>query len=201
MKLLMCELCPNYCVMPESGRGKCGIRMHLDGQLYSLTYGRPCAVHVDPIEKKPAYHFIPGSRSFSIATAGCCLSCKYCQNWQISQAKPEDTFNYNLPPDAVVTSAYRSRCKSIAYTYTEPTVFFEYMIDTARRAHEKGIGNVYVTCGFINEKPLRELGEVLDSANVDLKAFTEDVYVRLTEGHLQPVLDCISYLYKKWIVV
>jgi len=201
MALTMCTLCPNRCVLPQSGRGQCRIRINLDGDVYALTYGRPCAVHVDPIEKKPAYHFLPGSRSFSIATAGCCLECKYCQNWQISQARPEDAYTYNLFPEAVIASALKARCKSIAYTYTEPTVFFEYMIDTARLARQKNIANVFVTCGFINEKPLAELAQVLDVANIDLKAFTDEVYVRMTRGHLAPVQHCIKYLYQKGVIV
>ncbi|MFH1384490.1 MAG: AmmeMemoRadiSam system radical SAM enzyme, partial [Candidatus Omnitrophota bacterium] len=131
----------------------------------------------------------------------CCLSCKYCQNWQISQANPEDASHYKLLPEAVIVSALRAKCKSIAYTYTEPTVFFEYMIDTARFARKSGLGNVYVTCGFINKKPLEELAEVLDSANVDLKGFNDDFYARITGGQLKPVLQCIKYLYKKGVIV
>jgi len=187
--------------MEEGERGLCRIRINLEGDVYLLTYGKPCAVHVDPIEKKPAYHFHPGTKAFSIATAGCCLDCKYCQNWQISQANPEDAFNYTLLPQDVVRAAKRAGCLSVAYTYTEPTVFFEYLIDTARIAREEGLKNVYVTCGYVNQKPLEEIAELMDSANVDLKAFNEDTYRKLTRGSMQPVLNSIKYLYDKGVIV
>jgi pyruvate formate lyase activating enzyme len=201
MSRVECQICPNRCIIDEGDRGLCRIRMNLDGDLYLLTYGKPCAVHIDPIEKKPAYHFYPGSRSFSIATAGCCLDCKYCQNWQISQATPEDVPSYDLLPQDVVRRARESGCASIAYTYTEPTVFYEYMLDTARLAHENGIFNVYVTCGYINEKPLIELAPYLDAANIDLKAFNPKTYRALTRGEMEPVLKTIKYLYARNTIV
>ena len=189
------------CVLDEGQRGLCGIRINLKGDMYLLTYGRPCAVHIDPIEKKPAYHFLPGTKALSIATAGCCLACKYCQNWQISQAAPEDAFNYKLDPPDVIKGAARGNCKSIAYTYTEPSVFYEYMLDTAKQARKNGMYNVFVTCGFINQKPLEELAEYIDSANVDLKAFDDETYMRLTRGHLEPVQNTIKYLYERGVIV
>jgi len=138
---VQCELCPNGCVLDEGQHSRCRARMNRDGKLFSLVYGKPCAVHIDPIEKKPFFHFLPGTTAFSIATAGCVLSCKFCQNWQISQAKPEDTDTYDLPPDKVVSQAIANKCRSVTYTYTEPTVFYEYMYDTAVIAGKQGIKN------------------------------------------------------------
>jgi pyruvate formate lyase activating enzyme len=158
------------------------------------VYGKPCAVHVDPIEKKPFSHFLPGTTAFSIATAGCVLSCKFCQNWQISQARPEDTDTYDLPPDEVVRKAMFYECRSISYTYTEPTVFYEYMYDTAVIAKKYGIKNTMHSCGYINEKPLRKLSKYMNAANIDLKGFTEDFYNRICNGSLKPVLNSLVVL-------
>lgn len=168
--------------------------MNKDGTLYSLVYGKPCAVHVDPIEKKPFNHFLPGTTAFSIATAGCVLSCKFCQNWQISQARPEDTDTVDLPPDAVVRQAILYGCKSVTYTYTEPTVFYEYMYDTAIIAKKYGVKNTMHSCGYINEKPLRKLSKYVDAADIDLKGFTEDFYSKVCSGSLKPVLKSLVVL-------
>jgi len=168
--------------------------MNKDGVLYSLVYGKPCAVHVDPIEKKPFNHFLPGTTAFSIATAGCVLSCKSCQNWQISQAKPEDTDTVDLPPDSVVRQAILYGCKSVTYTYTEPTVFYEYMYDTAIIAKKYGVKNTMHSCGYINEKPLRKLSKYMDAADIDLKGFTEDFYSKVCSGSLKPVLKSLVVL-------
>jgi pyruvate formate lyase activating enzyme len=168
--------------------------MNKDGRLYSLVYGKPCAVHVDPIEKKPFFHFLPGTTAFSIATAGCVLSCKFCQNWQISQAKPEETDTYDLPPEKVVSNAVSYKCRSVTYTYTEPTVFYEYMYDTAVIAKKQGIRNTMHSCGYINEKPLRILSKYMDAADIDLKGFTEDFYSRICSGSLRPVLNSLAIL-------
>jgi len=191
---VQCELCPNGCVLDEGQRSRCRTRMNKDGKLFSLVYGKPCAVHIDPIEKKPFFHFLPGTTAFSIATAGCVLSCKFCQNWQISQAKPEDTDTYDLPPDKVVTQAIANKCRSVTYTYTEPTVFYEYMYDTAVIARKHGIKNTMHSCGYINEKPLRKLSKYMDAADIDLKAFTEDFYSRICSGSLKPVLNSLVVL-------
>jgi pyruvate formate lyase activating enzyme len=191
---VQCELCPNSCVLDEGQHSRCRARMNRDGKLYSLVYGKPCAVHIDPIEKKPFFHFLPGTTAFSIATAGCVLSCKFCQNWQISQAKPEDTDTYDLPPDKVVTQAIANKCRSVTYTYTEPTVFYEYMYDTAVIARKQGIKNTMHSCGYINEKPLRKLSKYLDAADIDLKGFTEDFYSRICNGSLKPVLNSLVVL-------
>lgn len=196
---VQCELCPNGCVLENGQHSKCRARMNRDGKLYSIVYGKPCAVHVDPIEKKPFFHFLPGTTAFSIATAGCVLSCKFCQNWQISQAKPEDTDTYDLPPDKVVKAAMRYESKSITYTYTEPTVFYEYMYDTAVVAKKSGIRNTMHSCGYINEKPLRRLARYLNAADIDLKSFTEDFYNRICGGSLKPVLHSLVVLKEEGI--
>jgi pyruvate formate lyase activating enzyme len=193
-KKVQCELCPTECVLENYQVGGCRVRINKDGVLYSLVYGKPCAVHVDPIEKKPFFHFLPGTGAFSIATAGCVLGCKFCQNWQISQAKPEDTDNHNLPPEDVVRGAMLYGCRTITYTYTEPTVFYEYMYDTSIIARRYGIKNTMHTCGYIKEKPLRELSKYMDATDVDLKAFTEDFYGRICGGRLKPVLDSLIIL-------
>jgi len=200
---VQCELCPTECVLENYQVGGCRTRINKDGALYSLVYGKPCAVAVDPIEKKPFYHFLPATKAFSIATAGCVLGCKFCQNWQISQANPEDVDVHDLPPADVVRQAAFYGCRSITYTYTEPTVFYEYMLDTAAIAREFGIRNTMHSCGYINEKPLRRLAKLLDGADIDLKAFTEDFYSRICGGRLQPVLDALVVLRqeKVWLEI
>ncbi len=202
-KKVQCELCPTECVLGDFEIGGCRTRINKGGVLYSLVYGKPCSVAVDPIEKKPFFHFLPGSGAFSIATAGCVLGCKFCQNWQISQARPEDTDNHDLPPDEVVRQAMMAGCRSITYTYTEPTVFYEYMYDTAQIAKRFGIRNTMHTCGYMKERPLRELAKYMDAADVDLKAFTEDFYSKICGGRLRPVLDALVTLRKGgvWIEI
>jgi pyruvate formate lyase activating enzyme len=196
---IRCELCPRRCVVPPGERGYCEVRENRDGVYYTLTYGNPCAVHVDPIEKKPFYHFLPTTTALSIAVAGCNLDCKFCQNWQISQARPEETYNYVLAPDDAVDLAIASGCRSIAYTYSEPTIFFEYMLDCAKTAHERGIRNVYHSNGFINEEPLRELCRYLDAANIDLKGYSDDYYREMTGGSLAPVLRALRILIEEGV--
>lgn len=187
-----CELCPTECVLEDYQIGGCRVRLNRGGKLYSLVYGNPCAVALDPIEKKPFFHVLPGAGAFSIATAGCVLGCLFCQNWEISQASPEKTRNYNLPPDEVVRKALFYGARAIAYTYTEPTVFYEYMYDTAVLARKMGLINTMHTCGYINKKPLRELLKYMDAVAVDLKAFTERFYGKLCGGRLKPVLETIE---------
>jgi pyruvate formate lyase activating enzyme len=196
---IQCQLCPRECVVARGKRGFCRVRENRDGKYYSLVYGNPCAIHVDPIEKKPFYHILPSSSSFSIATAGCNLQCKFCQNWEISQATPEETYNHNLPPQQVVALAKKTGSRSIAYTYVEPTIFFEYMVETARLAKKEGILNVMHSNGFINPAPLRALCRFLDGANIDLKGFTEDYYRNLTLGKLQPVLRTLQILHREGV--
>ena len=199
--LVECELCPRHCRLNEGQRGNCGVRVNVKGKLYSLVYGNPCAVHVDPIEKKPLFHVLPASAAFSIATAGCNLHCKYCQNWQISQVRPEKTYNYDLPPEAVVRNALEARCRSIAYTYSDPIIFYEYCLDTSRLAHQNGLLNLMITAGYIEKTPLLELCPHIDAANVDLKGITEDYYRDMSEASLQPVLDAIMIMKKNNVFV
>ncbi len=182
-------------------KGDCRVRYVENGKLYTLVYAKACAVHVDPMEKKPMFHFLPGTPIFSIATAGCNLHCKFCQNWEISQTDPEDLNNVHLPPERVVSLARSYRCKSIAYTYSEPIVFYEYTYDTARLATEQGLKNVLVTAGFINEKPLRELCGVSQGANVDLKAFTEEYYVQICDGRLKTILQTLEIMKEEGVWV
>jgi len=196
---VQCQLCPNYCFIKPGCRGKCGVRLNHQGKLYTLVYSRPIAIHIDPIEKKPLSHVYPGSRSFSIATPGCNLGCIFCQNWQISQAKPEESSVVYFPPEKVVEGAISYNCRTIAFTYTEPTIFYEYMLDTAKLAKKKGIGTVMHSCGYINQKPLEELLPYIDAANIDLKGFSEEYYQKMCFGQLQPVLDTIVMIRKKGV--
>ena len=182
------------CEVEEGERGYCEVRENIGGRYYSLVYGNPCAIHVDPIEKKPFYHVLPKSRSFSIATAGCNFDCKFCQNWEISQARPDDTHNYHATPEQVVQYASRYQCESIASTYVEPTVFTEYMIDIGVLAKKQGLLKVMHSNGYINATPLKELGIYLDAACIDLKGFTGTYYRDITEGSLQPVLETLKRL-------
>jgi pyruvate formate lyase activating enzyme len=191
---VQCELCPTLCRLRDGQRGQCRVRVNYAGALYSLVYGRLVAEHDDPIEKKPLYHFLPTSRVYSIATVGCNLSCVFCQNWQISQAFPEQAPFLLRPPEQAVRMARQIDTPSIAYTYTEPAVFFEYMVDAARLAREQGVANVWVTCGYLNEEPLREFAKVLDAANVDIKGFREDFYATWCNAQLAPVLRTLEVL-------
>ena len=198
---VQCVLCPHVCVLNAGERGVCGVRANLDGELISLVYGRPVAVHVDPVEKKPMYHFMPGSQTFSVATAGCNLGCRYCQNWEISQARPEDIPPYDLPPERVVEEALRAGCDSISFTYTEPVVFYEYTLDTARLAADAGLRTIMVTAGYINEGPLRELAPWIGAANVDLKGITDAFYRDMCFATLDPVKRCVEILVEEGVWV
>jgi pyruvate formate lyase activating enzyme len=189
-----CLKCPHGCVLGEGQSGKCRNRVNQKGKLYTIAYGNPCAVHIDPIEKKPLYHFLPMTRAFSIAAAGCNFRCLNCQNWQISQVSPRETDNADMMPQKVVDDCLASRCESIAYTYSEPTTFYEYAFDTASLAAKKQIRNVLKSNGYINEEPLRKLCKVLDAANIDLKSFEDDTYQRLASGTVAPVLRTLKVL-------
>jgi len=173
----------------------------MGGKLITLVYGKVCAAHVDPVEKKPMFHFLPGSRAFSIATAGCNLHCKNCQNWEISQANPEDVDNADYPPEKVVEAARRYGCGSIAYTYTDPVIFYEYVYDTCKLARGEGIKNILVTAGFIQLKPLEKLLPHVDGANVDLKAFSDEFYREVCSGRLEPVLRTIKAMVDAGVIV
>ncbi len=189
-----CLLCPKGCIISEGHRGDCRVRENRGGKLYTVVYGNPCAVHNDPIEKKPFYHFLPGTMALSLATAGCNLHCLYCQNWQISQVPPERLDNYELLPEAIVELARRAGSESIAFTYTEPTIFFEYMVDIARLARPQGIRCVVISAGYINPEPLRELCRVVDAIKIDFKGFSEEFYRRVCSGTLEPVLNAMKVI-------
>jgi len=198
---IQCELCPNQCRVPKGKRGLCRVRENRDGKYYTLVYGNPCAVHLDPIEKKPFFHVLPATGSFSIATVGCNFQCKFCQNWEISQASPEEVYNIDFPPESVVKKAKEMKAHSIAYTYVEPTIFYEYMWDTAQLARKAGLLNVCHSNGFINPDPLRNLCKFLDAANIDLKGFTETFYQELCSGGLSPVLKTLKTLKQEKVYV
>jgi pyruvate formate lyase activating enzyme len=192
---LQCEKCPHECLLSNDGdTGFCRSRITHKGKMYSIAYGNPCAVHIDPIEKKPFFHFLPTTQAFSIASAGCNFRCLNCQNWQISQVSPKESDNIDLMPEEVVNACIRSKSESIAYTYSEPTTFYEYTLDTALIARERKIRNVLKSNGYINEKPLRQLCKVLDAANIDLKIFDETIYKKISSGNLAPVLKTLKIL-------
>jgi pyruvate formate lyase activating enzyme len=194
-----CKLCPKECQIGDRERGWCGVRENRKGTYYTLVHSNPCAVHVDPIEKKPFFHFLPASLAFSISTAGCNFNCKYCQNWQISQRRPEQTENVYLPPEEVVKSAKKSGCKSIAYTYAEPTVFYEYMYDTSLLARKEGIRAIVVTAGYMQREPIERLCEAVDAIKIDLKAFRDKFYREICSGTLQPVLDNLKTIKERGV--
>jgi pyruvate formate lyase activating enzyme len=189
-----CTLCPKGCTLLSGERGICKVRANFGGVLYSLVYNRVVACHIDPIEKKPLFHFTPGERALSIATAGCNLGCTFCQNWSISQSHPEDTRFAVLTPEDIVSLAVQHGCSAIAYTYSEPTIFYEFMLDCAKRAHDNGIKNVWITSGYINPAPLKELVPLLDAANVDLKGIRDEYYHTYCEGSVAPVLETLKTL-------
>jgi pyruvate formate lyase activating enzyme len=196
---IRCELCPRHCEVMDGDRGECGVRENRGGKYVTLAYGNPCAVHIDPIEKKPLFHVLPGTGSYSLATAGCNLHCKFCQNWEISQARPEETLNHDLSPEAIVQAARRTGCASIAHTYVEPMIFYEYMREIARLAQGTGIITVCHTAGYINPKPLEDLCPFLQAACVDLKAFTETFYRELVGATLAPVLETLKILRRRGV--
>ena len=192
---LQCEKCPQGCLLLNDGDvGFCRNRIASNGKIYTIAYGNPCAVHIDPVEKKPFFHFLPATHAFSIAVAGCNFRCLNCQNWQISQVSPKESDNADLMPEEVVNACVHSGAESIAYTYSEPTTFYEYAYDTAKLARSKKIRNLWKSNGYINEKPLRQLCKVLDAANIDLKIFDEETYKKLSAGSLAPVLRTLKVL-------
>jgi pyruvate formate lyase activating enzyme len=199
-----CFLCAHCCEIADSRYGFCGVRKNENGSLYTQVYGKVVACHVDPIEKKPLHHFLPGSRAYSIATRGCNFRCGFCQNWQISQVSKKNSFtSHELKPEEIVSEAKRQDCKSISYTYTEPTVFFEYAYDTARLAKEEGLYNTFVTNGYMTKDALEAIKGYLDACNVDLKFFRDDTYKKVCGGSLKPVLESIRHMKKlgMWVEV
>jgi len=205
-KLVHCYLCAHHCRIADKKFGFCGVRQNIDGLLYTHAYGKVIASHIDPIEKKPLYHFLPGSFSFSIATIGCNFHCGFCQNWEISQAtfrdqkkglSPQGTvpaLEEGFSPEDIVRAALKNKCKSISYTYTEPTIFFEYAYETAKLAKEKGLYNNFVTNGYMTKDALTMIKPYLDAANVDLKFFKDSSYRKICAASLQPVLDSIKLM-------
>ena len=191
---LHCYLCPRHCQIGEDQTGFCFIRKNIGGKLYNLGYAQPAAVQVDPIEKKPLNHILPGTRIFSMGTAGCNMGCFFCQNWDISKSKSDQVNSFHLVPEAVVLSAIEYKCPSLAFTYNEPTIWGEYVIDIAKVAHEMGLKTVMVTNGYITREAIFDVYEHIDAANVDLKAFTENFYAKTTLTHLEPVLDTLRIL-------
>ncbi|MEA3435241.1 MAG: AmmeMemoRadiSam system radical SAM enzyme [Thermodesulfobacteriota bacterium] len=200
---VQCNLCAHRCVIQKSKKGICGLRENINGKLYVLNYGKLIAKHVDPIEKKPLFHFFPGSTSYSVATAGCNFQCEYCQNYDISQMpfRENRIIGQDSSPEETLVQAIQLGCKSIAYTYTEPTIFYEYAYDVAQLAHERNVNNVFITNGFITSEALQTIAPELDAANVDLKSFSNNFYKKICKGKLQPVLDTIKILFQLGIWV
>lgn len=215
-KNVRCSICPNHCLLEPGDRSHCRNKVNRDGTLFTMAYANPCTFHIDPVEKKPLFHFLPGSRSFSLATSGCVLRCLNCQNWEISQKTPEelkdahgpelrfrdpsqaltmsDIARITMTPEDVAQVAATLQCPSISYTYSEPVAYFEYAYDAARAAHERKLRNVLVTSGYIEEEGLRDIAQHIDAAHVDLKGFDDGVYKKLNTGKLQPVLNTIKTL-------
>jgi pyruvate formate lyase activating enzyme len=198
-KKIKCRLCPRECVIDDRERGYCGVRENRGSIYYSLVHSRVVTAHVDPVEKKPFFHFHPGTPAFSIATAGCNVNCKMCQNWEISQSRPEQVQSNYMPPRDVAALAKRYECRTIAYTYSEPVVFYEYLLDSADAGRAAGVKSVVVTGGFIQQDPLKELCRHVDAVKVDLKAFSQKFYKEVVNGDLKPVLDSLVTLKKQGI--
>jgi len=191
-KKIKCKLCPRECVIDDRERGYCGVRENRGGVYYSLVYSRLCTAHVDPIEKKPLFHFLPGSTAFSVATAGCNVNCKMCQNWDISQVRPEQVDANFVPPRDLAGLARKYQCPSIAYTYSEPVVFYEYVMDSAEAGRAAGLKSVVISGGYIQEEPLKQLCRRVDAIKIDLKAFSEKFYKEVVNGELKPVLNALT---------
>lgn len=201
-KQVQCRLCPKFCIIKKDEYGNCNVRKNIDGKLYSIVYGKPCSIAIDPIEKKPMYHFLPSTKSLSVATVGCNFHCAHCQNWRISQAKAEEVPHLDVSPEQIVSQAKENNLKSISYTYTEPTVFYEYMLDIAKLAKKQRIKNMIVSNGFINKQPLKKLMPSLKGANIDLKGNAE-FYEKICDGKIEPVLETIKALHEKkvWLEI
>jgi pyruvate formate lyase activating enzyme len=191
---IQCDLCPRFCHLADGQRGFCFIRQNLDGEMALTSYGRASGFCLDPIEKKPLNHFLPGTSVLSFGTAGCNLGCRFCQNWDISKAKEQDRLNAHAGPEAIAEAAVQSGARSVAFTYNDPVIFAEYAIDTARACRERGVKAVAVTAGYITPEARGEFYSVMDAANVDLKAFTEDFYRKQCYAHLEPVKDTLRWL-------
>ncbi len=197
---IKCKLCPRECIVGDKERGYCGVRENRGGTYYTLVHSRVCAAHIDPIEKKPLFHYLPGTLAFSVATAGCNVDCKFCQNWDISQSRPEQVPANYLPPQTIAALAAQNRCPTIAYTYSEPAVFSEFLMDTADAGHQAGIRSVAISNGYLQDEALRTAYAKMDAVKIDLKAFSQAFYRDVVGGELKPVLDSLVTLRKmnKW---
>ncbi|WP_328186628.1 AmmeMemoRadiSam system radical SAM enzyme [Marinobacter sp. OP 3.4] len=192
---IQCDLCPRFCKLHEGQRGLCFVRGRLNDAMVLTTYGRSSGYCIDPIEKKPLNHFLPGTPVLSFGTAGCNLACKFCQNWDISKSRQTDELADQASPEAIARAAAANRCKSVAFTYNDPVIFHEYAIDVAQACHEAGVRSVAVTAGYVTAEPRAEFYRHMDAANVDLKAFTDRFYHRITGAHLEPVLETLEYIH------
>lgn len=196
---VQCMLCPHNCIISENKKGVCGVRQNKEGVLYSLVYDKLNCMHIDPVEKKPLYHFYPGEAAMSVATMGCNFKCDFCQNSELSQS-PKTPINKiegeNISAEEIVKTTIANNCRIIAYTYSEPTIYYELAYDTAKLAHEKGLKNVFVTNGYINPEPLKKIAPYMDAANIDLKSFSEGFYQKICGGKLKAVLDSIKLYHK-----
>lgn len=191
---VQCDLCPRECKLKSDQRGLCFIRMNENDEIVLTSYGRSSGFCIDPIEKKPLNHFLPGTPVFSFGTAGCNLACKFCQNWDISKSREIDTLADHASPEMIAETALKHACRSVAFTYNDPVIFHEYAIDVAKACHARNLKTVAVTAGYVSPEPRKEFYDHMDAANVDLKGFTEDFYFKLTGGHLAPVLDTLQYI-------
>jgi len=196
---IKCLLCPRQCIVADKERGTCGVRENNGGIYYTLVHSRPCSLNIDPIEKKPLFHFKPGSEAFSLATAGCNIECRFCQNWEISQFRPEQISSKSVSPKEVVRHAQRLGASSIAFTYSEPVIFYEYMLDICKAAEGSGVGRIMISNGYINLKPLAQLLPHLDGIKIDFKAFSESFYKNICSAHLRPVLETLINIKKAGI--
>jgi len=194
---IQCDLCPRDCRLHEGQRGACFVRMMDQGEMILTTWGRSSGFCIDPIEKKPLNHFYPGTSVFSFGTAGCNLTCKNCQNWEISKSRDDDSLSKGGRPSEIAKVAKQSGCKSVAFTYNDPVIFAEYALDVAAACREVGIRSVAVTAGYIHPKPARDFFPFMDATNVDLKGFSEDFYAKITGGHLAPILDLLEYIHQE----
>lgn len=205
-KKVKCLNCAHYCLIPEGKRGICGVRENINGQLFSLNYGKLCALEIDPIEKKPFFHFLPGTKSLSLASVGCNFACSTCQNWHISQApklNPKDIWGEEIPPEMIIKIALQNNCLSISYTYTEPTIFSEYALECMKLAKEEGLKNNWVSNGFFSKELFQKIAPFLDAINVDLKSFEDEFYIKYCQGRLKPVLENLKKLkeHNIWVEV
>ena len=191
---IQCDVCPRYCKLKDGQQGLCYVRANHENKIVSTTYGRSSGYCIDPVEKKPLNHFLPGTPTLSFGTAGCNLACKFCQNWDISKSREMDTLADQASPELIAKAAKQLGCKSVAYTYNDPVIFLEYAVDVAKACRKLDIKSVAVTAGYICDEPREEFFSTMDAANVDLKAFTEKFYYKITGGHLQPILDTLVYI-------